>query len=113
MSVTVSGSSGLTKAYVSVLSTSGFAAVSGASRWLEALPADGPSSRPVPVTATPAATSAEPARRARWRRRVRDMGLLDDAVPEGAAATRHRTAAGLFSARPSTGDHRFTKVGKS
>src|SRR3954452_10163026 len=41
MIVTVSGRSGLRNAYVSVLSADGSSEIRGASRWLEALAADG------------------------------------------------------------------------
>ena len=40
--VTVSGLFGLTNAYRSVLSTAGSSAISGASRWLDAVAPDGP-----------------------------------------------------------------------
>ena len=63
----MSGLSGLTKAYVSVLSASGLAAVSGASRWLEAELVRG-ASRALPPArvarlATPASTFVRRAER--------------------------------------------------
>src|SRR3954454_4379382 len=57
-SVTVSGASGLTNAYVSVLSARGSPAISGASRWLDASAALGANAAtaasiaPAPVSAT-------------------------------------------------------------
>src|SRR5207253_8550860 len=48
------GSSGATKAYRSVLSASGSSAISGASRWLEALAVSGATVRPVAAAATTA-----------------------------------------------------------
>src|SRR5215472_13983227 len=61
--VTVSGLSGLTNAYTSVLSIAGSAATSGASRWLDATAAPGPNPyRPTPAT-MPVAARMIPARR--------------------------------------------------
>src|SRR2546428_12073800 len=48
------GSSGATKAYRSVLSASGSSAISGASRWLEALAVSGATIRPIAAAATTA-----------------------------------------------------------
>src|SRR6187399_3039671 len=58
MIVTLDGSSGLTKAYRSVLSAAGSPAICGASRWLEA-------SAPPPEEATMASAPARAATRAR------------------------------------------------
>src|SRR6266540_4283864 len=55
MIVTVSGLSGERNAYRSVLSADGSSEISGASRWLEALPAPGP-----PTCATKSAARAAP-----------------------------------------------------
>src|SRR5213593_2923976 len=48
------GSSGATKAYRSVLSASGSSAISGASRWLDALAVSGATIRPIVAAATTA-----------------------------------------------------------
>ena len=63
MIVTVSGLSGLTNAYTSVLSAVGSSPISGASRWLEAPAFDGPSA-PVNAAATAAVPTAAPGARA-------------------------------------------------
>src|SRR5205814_10129054 len=55
MIVTVPGWSGLPNAYVFVLSTEGSSEINGASRWLEALAAEGL----VPRDASPAISAAE------------------------------------------------------
>ena len=54
--VTVSGLSGLRNAYTSVRSALGSSAISGASRWLDALAADGPV--PLITAATAASTTS-------------------------------------------------------
>src|SRR5215831_5724884 len=53
--VTVSGLSGLRNAYRSVLSADGSSEMSGASRWLDALAADGPDPRATRVATRAAA----------------------------------------------------------
>jgi hypothetical protein len=62
MIVTVSGLSGLRNAYRSVLSADGSSAMSGASRWLDAVPASGAGPRRTAATTTastaPATTSS-------------------------------------------------------
>src|SRR5215207_4519028 len=58
MTVTVSARSGLRNAYRSVLSAVGSSEIDGASRWLEAVPADGAGPRTVATTATAASASS-------------------------------------------------------
>lgn len=67
MIVVVSGLSGLTNAYRSVLSNCGVPEISGASRWEEAEAASG-SSADVPAAASPPAASAPQIRVARLLR---------------------------------------------
>src|SRR5215831_19913304 len=63
-SVTKPGRSGLTNAYTSVLSTAGSAAISGASRWLDAPASPGPRAATPAAKASPSAASAVPRGRA-------------------------------------------------
>src|SRR3954463_8497419 len=73
--LTVLGSSGLTNAYVSVLSTAGSVEMYGASRWLDAELVPGPSNAAPPATVA-AAVSTASARERVVDRRVRVMELL-------------------------------------
>src|SRR5215813_7785236 len=74
MRLTYPGRSLLTNAYTSVLSTVGSAAISGASRWLDAL------APPGPRTAAPVATASPSAASAALRRRVLVMGIVPPLV---------------------------------
>src|SRR3954452_6070641 len=61
MSVTLSGLSGLTNAYTSVLSARGSPAINGASRWLDAVTAPGPAlMMNAPLTSARPAAPATP-----------------------------------------------------
>ena len=68
--LTLFGSSGLTNAYVSVLSTAGSVEMYGASRWLDAVLVPGPSRAAPPATVAAAARTASARVRAvgRWDR---------------------------------------------
>src|SRR5215813_15122302 len=74
MRLTYPGRSLLTNAYTSVLSTAGSAAISGASRWLDAL------APPGPRTANPAARASPSAATAVLRRRVLVVGIVPPSV---------------------------------
>src|SRR5439155_18710012 len=77
MIVVVSGLSGLTNAYRSVPSTWGSAATSGASRWLDAVPATGPRVVITPAPSAAVATMATAALRNRLgSRRNESTSLL-------------------------------------
>src|SRR5215204_4010238 len=76
MIVTVSGRSGLRNAYRSVLSAVGSSEIDGASRWLEAVPADGAG----PLTTAAATATATSASAASVTLRIRDTPLSATAL---------------------------------
>src|SRR5262249_29004709 len=100
--VTVSGLSGLTKAYRSVLSNSGTPAISGASRWLDAPPTPGRLVAARPATAN-AATAPAPARRGAMSPPFTGFGARRPGTP------RERLSADVlpFAGRPPVG---FTRT---
>src|SRR4051812_18221251 len=93
MRLTVLGSSGLTNAYVSVLSTAGSVEMYGASRWLDAELVPGPSSAAPPATVAAAVRTARARARAfgRW---VRVMDLLTSRMVRNASVVRVPTRCG-------------------
>src|SRR5262245_33338489 len=100
MSVTVFGLSGLTNAYTSVLSSLGSAATVGASRWLEALPALGPSALTPNATAATAAAVVT-------ARRARTVGRFDIGAPSRVPAKRGLVRARRPSRTSRTERHRM------
>src|SRR5215472_6505709 len=87
INVTKPGRSLLTNAYTSVLSTAGSAAISGASRWLDARAPPGPRTAAPAATASPSAASAVLRRRVFVVRICSSLGGtcagLGSAVPHG------------------------------
>src|SRR5438094_9329529 len=108
MSVTVSGRSGLRKAYVSVLSAEGSSEINGASRWLEAWAADGVPPRDVRA-ANSAPTAAAPTRRSAS---LRIVGLL---LSDGRSGSRGGRRIGPGSRAPLNrfGPNRTARLGES
>src|SRR3954471_20886668 len=104
--LTVLGSSGLTNAYVSVLSTAGSLEMYGASRWLDAELVPGPSNAAPPATVAAAVRMASARLRARGRG-GRDMGLL---VVAGPSVCRLRSVRG--AQRMGSGERSQDKLGQ-